>query len=185
MAHQGAASLRPVGMCLQSSGSWVLYWRKSSFQPSLSAPRIKITGFSTLEQEMASPGDPVAGAAAACPESWCTLRSLQTSVSAIRPSTLQAHKDAYATKPAIAQTAAAHCAAAVDITSWNRHAASAAIVGSTGAAMCCVRSVVSPSGSTCASRLKLSHSGLPLPIQDSRWRACLFAHSCGFVLLLV
>lgn len=91
--------------------------------------------------------------------------------------TLRAHKDASATKPATTQTAAARFAADVDTISWNRHAVSAAIAGSTGVATCCVRSVASRSGLMCASRFQ-SRSQLPLPTQDSRWRACPFAHSC-------
>lgn len=44
--------------------------------------------------------------------------------------------------------------------------------------MCCARSVVSQNGSMCASSSQFLQSQLPLPIQDSRWRACPFAHSC-------
>ena len=181
MAHQGAASSRPAGMCLQSSGLWVLCSKKSSCQPSLSTPRTRTMGCSTLEQEMAPAAaqqDSMEVAVEACPESWCTSRSLLTSVSVTCPWTLRVHKDASATKPATEQTAAARCAAAADTTSWNRHAVSAATAGSTGVATCCARNAVSRSGSTCASRLQFSHSQLPLPIQDSRWRACPFAHSC-------
>jgi len=177
MAHPGAVSLRPAGMCLQSSGSWVLYSRTSSCLPSLSTHRTGTMGFSTLGQETAPAGaqvDLTEAAVEPCPESWCSLRSLLISVSAMLPSTLRGHKDASVTKAAPAQTAAAHCAAAVDTTSSNRHAASAAIAGSTGVATCCVRSVVSQSGSMCASKVQFSQSQLPLLIQDSRWRACPF-----------
>lgn len=37
---------------------------------------------------------------------------------------------------------------------------------------------MSQSGSMCASSSQFLRSQLPLPIQDSRWRACPFAHSC-------
>lgn len=114
-------------------------------------------------------GGLTAGAVEACPESWCTLRSPQISVSPTYPWTPQVHKDGYATKPATAQTAAAHCAAAVDTTSWKRLTASAATAGSTGAATCCVRSAVSRSGSTCASSLQVfgkcrTRVGEPVPL---------------------
>lgn len=101
------------------------------------------------------PGGSMAVAVEACPESWCTLRSPQISVSATYPWTLQVRKDGYATKPAMAQTAAAPCAAAVDTISWKRLTASAATASSTGAATCYVRSAVSQSGSMCASRCQV------------------------------
>lgn len=119
MAHQGAASLKPAGMCLRSSGLLVLYSGKSSIRPFLSTPRTRTTVFSTLGQETGLEGaqeDSVEGAAEACPGSWSTLRNLQISVSVTRLWILQAHKDASATKPVTAQTAAAHSAADEDTT---------------------------------------------------------------------
>lgn len=118
----------------------------------------------------------MAVAVEACPESWCTLRSPQISVSATHPWTLRGRKDGYATKPATARTAAARCAAAADTTSWKRRTASAATAGSTGAAMCCARSAVSRSGSTCASSWQVL-----VGLCQSRWWACPVAHPCGVV----
>lgn len=183
MAHPVAVSLRPAGMFHQSSDWWVLSSRKSSCQPSWSTPRTRTTACSTREQETVlgeAQADSTEADVEACLESWCTLRSLLTFVSAMCLSTLRAHRDVSATRPATAQTAVARYAVAVDTTYWNRHTVNAAIADFTGAATCFAKSVVSPSGWMCASRSQIFQRQLPLRTQDSRWRACPFARcSCS------
>lgn len=101
----------------------------------------------TATPEPSSP----ACAPAASQESWFTLRSLLISVSETPLWAPRAHVAGPATRPAACWTAVAACAVAVGTTCFGRREWSAVIAVSTGAAMCCVTSARSQSGSTCVS----------------------------------
>lgn len=83
--------------------------------------------------------------------SWFTLRSLLISVSETPLWAPQARGAGPATRPAACWMAVAACVVAVATTCSGRQELSAVIAASTGAAMCCVMSARSQSGSMCVS----------------------------------
>lgn len=84
-------------------------------------------------------------------ESWSTLKNLLTSVSETPRWAPQAQGAGPATRQAACWMAVAVYAVVVGTMCSGRQELSAAIAVSTGAAMCCVRSAKSQSGSMCVS----------------------------------